>query len=390
MICYPSSGLPIFLSLFGIAWLFWRRFHGKDATQSLPPPQNLKPADAASAEAPYYQISPLPDFNWQTTPPLQIRPFKPKYHLTMALQKITLSELLETDSTYLERITLRRQLIKDKADAVVAANAAVGPAVSEFYEWMVGTYLPSRYPTMFQTAPATPDAGQKAGRLANLVTHEDIPLAAPTDTTESLKVLGAHIDTDFLFLLPGARPGATSEPEYKLEGFVTCFPSGFSTLAKLGLGLADIHAPVPGYGARLARSMDRFFGALAVGRAVKRLNWAVTTHADLFATEGTHLYPARDAAAGEAEPWPAEEEDVDIDCAVLRCERQTLHRLPRTRALVFAFKTYQYPLARIKEEGSGEELAVAVEGLGKGNAPGMEVYKRGVVWGRDVVRFLRA
>jgi hypothetical protein len=32
------------------------------------------------------------------------------------------------------------------------------------------------------------------------------------------------------------------------------------------------------------------------------------------------------------------EEEIDLDKTVVRCERQTLHRLPKTGALVFAFK----------------------------------------------------
>jgi hypothetical protein len=41
----------------------------------------------------------------------------------------------------------------------------------------------------------------------------------------------------------------------------------------------------------------------------------------------------------EAELAAQEEEEVEIDLSktVLRCERQTLHRLPKTKALVFAF-----------------------------------------------------
>ena len=31
----------------------------------------------------YNNITPLPDFDWETTEPLKLRPFKPKYHLTM-------------------------------------------------------------------------------------------------------------------------------------------------------------------------------------------------------------------------------------------------------------------------------------------------------------------
>jgi len=79
----------------------------------------------------------------------------------------------------------------------------------------------------------------------------------------------------------------------------------------------------------------------------------------------------------------------------LRIEAQTLHRLPQTRALVFSFKTYLYPLGDIKDEtGDGgedvaEELAQAIEGLQKGSVPEMWTYKRGVVWGERVIEFLR-
>lgn len=77
----------------------------------------------------------------------------------------------------------------------------------------------------------------------------------------------------------------------------------------------------------------------------------------------------------------------------LRVEAQTLHRLPQTKALVFSFKTYLYPLSEIKEEEGGrvaEELAIAVEGLKNGSVPEMWTYKRGVVWGERVCEYLRS
>lgn len=33
--------------------------------------------------AAYRDIEPLHDFHWESTPPVKLRPFKPKYHLTM-------------------------------------------------------------------------------------------------------------------------------------------------------------------------------------------------------------------------------------------------------------------------------------------------------------------
>jgi hypothetical protein len=42
--------------------------------------------NAAEQEDPlaaYDAIEPLKDFDWKTKPPLKLRPFKPRYHLTM-------------------------------------------------------------------------------------------------------------------------------------------------------------------------------------------------------------------------------------------------------------------------------------------------------------------
>jgi hypothetical protein len=38
----------------------------------------------------YQHIEPLRDFEWAATPPMKLRPFKPKYHLTMG-KKISIN-----------------------------------------------------------------------------------------------------------------------------------------------------------------------------------------------------------------------------------------------------------------------------------------------------------
>ncbi|KAK5018513.1 hypothetical protein LTR16_001480 [Cryomyces antarcticus] len=321
----------------------------------------------------------------------------------MALENITLADLVLIDKTYLSRIKFRRQLIASHPLAVMAVNPRADEAVREMYEWVVGTYLPKRYPTMFRTFPAA----EKAERvLRNLVTNEDIPLR-PSTALSALRTLGEHVDDDFLFLLPESAPSAPdAQPRYRLEAFMTCFPSGFSTLKKLNGTLAAIHAPVPGYPAKLERSMDRFFTNLPVGKAVKRANWTITTTDALFSQAGTHLYsgsspgsPDADAAnaktlaldsPGLAEQIAVQRAAVSVPDCRLRCERQTLHRLPKSGAVVFAFKTYQYRLEDVKAEGSGEDLALAIEGFAKGSVPQMELYKRGVVWGDKVREYLRS
>jgi len=297
----------------------------------------------------------------------------------------------------------------------------------EMYEWVFGTYLPKRFPTMFTLLPpfsSTPDVEtteqdgkpqrQREPSLLNITTGEHIPLD-PASATEALRTLGRNVDNDLLFLLPSASPSPTSSEShipaenaiYHLDAYVCCFPSGFSLPQKFRHTLAEIHAPVPGYKAKLERSMDRYFARLPAGKLVRRHNWAITTNPDLYREAGNHLY-ADDGSddqeldlevdsqgktlnlnsANLLREIEQQRKDVRVEDCRLRAERQTLHRLPRSGALVFAFKTYTYPLHEIKAEGSGPALAEAIEGLRLGNAPELEYYKRGVVWGDRVREYL--
>lgn len=323
---------------------------------------------------------------------MALRPFKPTYHLTMSLENMTIDELIAVDETYESRIQLRRQILRDHPSTMGVRRGGEA-AIYEFYEWMTAVYLPRRFPTMYSLSE-----GEKGSHLYNRATEETIPLR-PTSVREALRTLGAHVDTDFLFL-----QRSSEDDKYHLEGFQTCFPNGFSSLEKLGLPLAEIHKPVPRYAAKLEKSMDRFFANLAVGKIVKRSNWSITTNDVLYAEAGNHLY-AEDETQGKetkderkrdfskaslADDIARQRDEVSVpDCRV-RCERQTLHRLPKSGGLVFGVKTYLYTLSEIKAEGSGKELACAIEGLGKGSVPEMEFYKRGVIWGEKVKKFLRS
>jgi hypothetical protein len=343
------------------------------------------------------------------------------------------------DNTYLERIKLRRELMDAHPEATLACNDVAGPATLELYEWLVGTYLPRRFPTCFslvfnQEATTAADSAikhdhlsippqqgqqqqQQPTHLLSTITSEPIPLHS-TNPLQALCTLSSHIDTDFLILLPEppttttTTPNTTttttttdpSQPTYHLHAFATAFPSGFSTRSKLSLPLSAIHAPVPSYAPKLSRSMDRYFARLPPGQLSRRANWTITTTPTLFVESGTHMHTsfssttssrtseeeAAEEAAEQAAVIAAEKQTLKIEDMRLRCELQTLHRLPGTGALVFAFKTYQYTLDEVKSEGNGAALADATEGFLKGSVPAMSVYKREAVWGEKVREFLRA
>ncbi|CAI9625873.1 unnamed protein product [Alternaria burnsii] len=378
------------LLLGAIAYAYSKRAHLQNNICRLRLPLLSTPvkqkAEHVYSEFAYDDITSLSNFNLDTAQPLKLRPFKPKYHMTMALENATLNDLIAMDNTYRERLQIRSRLIEKERYEVLACNSEAVPAVLELYEWLTRTYLPLRFPSLY----AITESGK---HLRNHVTDSLIPLHM-THGEEALEILGSNIDTEFLLLTPspfasepldGSSFGTTTQTKYLLTAFINCFPSGFNTRSKLNQLLAAIHAPVPGYAAKLEKSMDRFFANLPVGKIVKRSNWSISTNGELFCLEGNHMSEEDLARKQKIEA----EEEIDLDKTVVRCERQTLHRLPKTGALVFAFKTYQYPLRELRDEGSGEVLAEAIDGLGLGSAPGMTIYKRQVIWGDKVKAFLK-
>lgn len=172
-------------------------------------------------------------------------------------------------------------------------------AVRDLYAYLLGYYLPRRYPSLFelvtQQGPTASDGGEKVGEelegvvvFRNKVTGLTAPISPlPEDPVEMLRVLGETVEDDLFLVLRdddefgtavdgshghshdqghGPRPR-----EHRAVAFVCCHPAGFNPAEKLGKRLVEIHGPVPAY-EKIAASMERFFGRLEVGRPVKRVN----------------------------------------------------------------------------------------------------------------------
>ncbi|WYZ42327.1 hypothetical protein EsH8_VI_000026 [Colletotrichum jinshuiense] len=339
------------------AWR-WRWQHSLKSTAS-----DLKPQEKSEEKI---SIEPLKDFDWQHTDPTKHRPFKPIYHITMAIQASPPEDLIIIDSSYLDRVTERRQILKQHLSTVAGAIPAGIPALHETWTYLLSDYLPTRYPTMFSVS-------KDLVTFHNHVTNTSLPLTPPEDPIAALQALGETVEDD-IFLLVETPDG------HRAVAFVCCHPAGFDPSDKLGKLLKDIHTPVPSYD-KIGASMERFFSRLQVGKSVKRMNWSVSTHDNYFSPSGMHIY---DGDKME------EDEIVDINKSRLRQELQTVTRLPKTGAILFSFKTYLTPIVDVKKEGFGPQLADAIEGLKTGNAPGMWVYKGASRWGKSVCEYLRS
>ncbi|KAM3086550.1 hypothetical protein ACMFMF_000498 [Clarireedia jacksonii] len=163
------------------------------------------------------------------------------------------------DKTYLSRLALRKEVIANHRPTVLQALPSSYAAIRELYTYLLMTYLPTRFPTMYNLSP-------DKSALLNKSTSQHLALN-PKSPFEALQILGENVDTDFLFLVPSLDGDG-----YILGGFICCFPSGFDSESLLGKKIRDIHGPVPGYKERLEKSMYRSFDRLEVGKVVKRVN----------------------------------------------------------------------------------------------------------------------
>jgi hypothetical protein len=377
------------------------------------------------------------DFDWKLTAPVQHRPYKAIYHITMGmllgpwqtsfypyskisppltglgsgLKEASLSDLIIIDCNYTTRMTNRKVFLDQDPSHYIGVSSLGAEAVFELYAFLFSAYLPIRYPGIFTYSTSKPL------QISNKILNESFPVQPPGDPAIALRHISRMIEDDFNILLPIETDRGQ---EYSTQAFlITPYPSAFDTLKGriLGRTLRRYHQPVPSYPEKLEYSMERWFKRLKPGKFVTRNNvsqwlsldlpdfrltytqWGITTEDNLAAVESIHLYE-NDGEPGEKEidfekvrsnhlVLPSQGTN-SVSQTLMRVERQFLHRLPRSRAIVFSLKTYLYPVSQIKAEGQGEALATAIEGIAKGNAPGMTWYKREVEWGSSLKRYLRS
>ena len=117
------------------------------------------------------------------------------------------------------------------------------------------------------------------------------------------------------------------------------FPTDWALDAKLGLPVTAIHAPIHGYAGQLAQGVDHFLGALTAGPNFGRTNWFVVANGDW------RYLPTDDPATRFAHVTAANAGET----LFVRCERQTLRRLPVTGAILFNIGVYVSPLGALSD-----------------------------------------
>ena len=212
-----------------------------------------------------------------------------------------------------------------------------------------------------QTLPESEAAQTEVLRLVR--THLGQPPKDDCTAAAPLAAAARLVEEDLCVMQPrGGR--------YALTAGSVASPSYWRLADKLGKELLDIHAPVAGLREGIGERMRHFLRELAPGRIYLRGNWFVHASGEPFGTP-----EQLDAPSPRA-----------VERLFLRCERQTVRRLPCTGAILFTIRVFLNPLADLAAQPK-----LAAEILEAFARPGVLDYKTRAVANRrgELLAWLR-
>jgi hypothetical protein len=236
---------------------------------------------------------------------------KGRFRLSMGIISLNLDEWLEPDEYYYRELLEKEALLANQNNEVFQSKKGSQLAQQEVLDLIID------YMNTFHSELVRID-GDKIfidGIKRNFSREEFAEMP--------LNLAGRIVQEDLCLMAPG-------DTGYTLEAASLCFPSRWRLIDKIGKRMVDIHSPVPDYENKLARPVDRYFDKLDINKPVWRVNWSLTDDPDLY-------QPIRKTSTDYSRSINSKNAG---DLIFLRCERQTLRRLPNTGWILFSIKTY--------------------------------------------------
>ncbi|WP_409432208.1 heme-dependent oxidative N-demethylase family protein [Litorimonas sp. RW-G-Af-16] len=206
------------------------------------------------------------------------------------MQRVEIADWLARSETFDAQMAYRRNLLREKRDAVFVAQVGADAACEE---------------------------------LRDLI-------GVPKSDTHPLIDAALNIQEDLCILQKRGD-------DHILTAAVMCFPSSWDVRQKIGRSIASIHTPVAEF-TPVASIVERMLSAIRVEQPLGRANFLIYTDPELHQPRGEGIAKPIDPTAPR----------------YVRVERQTFRRLPETGAVVFAIHTYVIPARNLSAEAHAE------------------------------------
>jgi len=255
---------------------------------------------------------------------------------TIGLKPLDPDGWIEVDEHYEAHLAEKDRLIAERPDDVFAAEPGTEETQAEVLE-LVRNHLLRETSSIF------------ARRENRELAMRRMAAYATTGSVEPrLQAAGRLVQEDLVLMRRG-------DDGWRVAAASLCFPSSWTLAEKIGRPLAEVHGPVPGFGAgtRNAGLIERMFDNLQ-GQMVLRWNWSLQNTPALY-------HPlsglAREERAAARPPRFAGANPVDA--AFIRVERQTLRKLPRSGDIMFTIRIFLDPMKRLAAHEDRARIAAS-------------------------------
>ncbi|KAJ5645707.1 hypothetical protein N7507_011718 [Penicillium longicatenatum] len=287
-----------------------------------------------------------------------------RYRILMDVRRLDTQNWLTLDKNYMDEHRVRDQLLREKRDNVLQCLPESLVACQETLE-EVSEFLCERFPGMFKKTVQGNETW-----VENKTTKERFNISgqATVNSTDALEAAVRLTMEDLSVLM------MNDDGEYYLAASASLFPTGWTVDQRIGWTISQMHEPVPLWHQQVANSVSKFLARLSPTSPMERSNYFVEIKRpdeDLYQI----LYRPGSLCEKELiDPSPNE--------IIIRRERQTFRRLPRTGAIVFGVKTYLTPISQLpmqELENLAKEMKTWPEYVSE--------YKGKDVWGRKVLEY---
>ena len=228
-------------------------------------------------------------------------PYDTTYPNLPGTRPISPDEWIICDDAFSQQMALRDKLIETKKDKVLAISDEAQEAAVELLK-MTLDFCVSRL-------------GYK--KNVNKIIRPD-KVSVEIDLNEPMTFLGRLVQNDFCIL-------QKKDNEHVLTAAALCFPASWSLEEKFLKPLIDIHIPVKAYDDNIAKRVERLFDGLQINHPVWRFN--------ALYYEDPNLFQPRSVNKPRRKPAPNK-------VKYFRSERQTVIKLPESRAIIFGIHTF--------------------------------------------------
>ncbi|KAL4934426.1 heme-dependent oxidative N-demethylase family protein [Aspergillus undulatus] len=285
-----------------------------------------------------------------------------RYRVMMDVRKLDVENWLTLDKNYMDEHVVRSQLLAHEKQKVFQCLPESYDACLEALEEVV-EFLTQRFANMF----GMKKDGEKT-TVYNKVTDEAFAFGGDrAEQMDPLEIAVRLTMEDLSILMKNA------DGEYYLAASASLFPVGWTVAERIGWTISQLHNPVPLWHQQVANSVSKFLCRLTPESPMERSNYFVEVKRpdeDLFDI----LY--RPTTLSEDNPDPSPQD------LVIRRERQTFRRLPRTGTIVFGVKTFLTTLDELpmqELENLAREMKSWPEHVGE--------YKGREIWGAKALEF---